>query len=147
MHWLCRFDFRSGKTLRLSFVRNGRSCSVRVQCNQGRRWVVQYGDWSDEPVASPGQRLYEARIVGVIPQRLANLINGGSKRVIEVDVGPFFPDSLLKLLASDDLSGPLNQFSQHSEGLPLNLDPETTPPKLSRGEIRLKRTKGNSYGI
>jgi hypothetical protein len=78
---------------------------------------------------------------------MANLIDGNAKGMVEVDVCAFLPDPLLKLLASDDLAGPLNQFGQDLKGCLFIFIQKPAHHTFSSREVRFKRTKSNSNGI
>lgn len=67
------------------------------------------------------QRLDVARLVGVNPQCLAQLANGGVETDIEVNKGVGWPQLLLYLFACDYPSGICNQLQQHPERLLCNL--------------------------
>jgi hypothetical protein len=86
---------------------------------------------SDEAIATPGQCFDIARIVGVVAESIAHLIDGDGERAIEVDVGVFTPDPVVELFPGDDLTGPLDQRDQDPKGLTLNPDAGACFPQLA----------------
>lgn len=78
---------------------------------------------SDESVTPPRQRLNVMRRIGLIPQRLPQLLNCGIQTVIEVDKRIRCPEPLPQLFARYQLSRLLQQNFEDLDRLPLKLQP------------------------
>ena len=63
----------------------------------------------DEPVAAARNGLHEARVVGGIAERRADLAHGVGKTTIEIDGGVFAPEARPHLVAGDEVAGVLEQ--------------------------------------
>src|SRR5208282_6191579 len=77
------------------------------------------------------QGFYKTRVVCLIAQRSAQLIDGGVQTVLEVHKCVGRPKLLAQLLARDDLARLLQQHGQNSKGLFLDLDLKPVLAELS----------------
>src|SRR6516165_3957148 len=98
----------------------------------------------EEAVAAAGQSLDEARIVGGIAQGFAQLVDGGSQAVVEVNESVRRPVLLAQLLASHHFAGVLKKNGQYVNGLVVNLDTFDLLPQFSRGEVHIERPKAQN---
>jgi hypothetical protein len=54
---------------------------------------------TDEAVAAPRQSLDEARLLGIVPQRLAQFLDGRVDAVVEIDKGASRPKPALQFFS------------------------------------------------
>jgi hypothetical protein len=60
--------------------------------------------WPDVPVAQPGQRLNEPRIVGRVVKRFAEPFDGAVYTVLEVDESILWPESFPQFFPRDNFT-------------------------------------------
>src|ERR1035438_5012277 len=80
----------------------------------------------NKPVATTVQGFNETRVLGIIPQGFAQLLDTAVEAVIEVNEGVCGPKLSPQLLPGDRLSGALQKNSQDLKGLFLQLDADAT---------------------
>ena len=95
-------------------------------------------DGGDKPVAAPVQCLDEPRIIGVIAERAPQPFDGGVQAVLEVDERSRRPQALTQLVASHDVTGPLDHHRENLEGLILKPDADAPLSQLARAQINLE---------
>ena len=95
-------------------------------------------DRSDEPIASPWQRLDESRRAGRIAQGLANPRDGVVKPVVEVYEGVGGPERGPQITARDQLTGGREQECQYLDRLALQAHLHASFPQLLRLKIQLE---------
>jgi hypothetical protein len=100
--------------------------------------VFEIFDRSNEAVTALGQRFDKAGVLGMVAQRLSQLVYGDSQAVIEVDSGVRAPQLLLEFLPADHLAWTLQERSKDLEGLALKPDPNTRAAQFSSFEVRFK---------
>jgi hypothetical protein len=76
----------------------------------------------DESIASPGDRLDEARVVGIIAERGTQALDGGVQAMFEIDVRPRGPERVPQLLARDHPATAFEEHAQDEEWLLLKAD-------------------------
>src|SRR2546423_752956 len=80
-----------------------------------RRRTVFYR--SQEAVSAPGQSLNEARVIGVVAQRFAQLVDRPVETALEIHEGVGGPEFLLDLFPGHHLAGPVQQNGQNLKRL------------------------------
>src|SRR5208337_1082143 len=63
----------------------------------------------DKPVSLAGNGLYEARLIGIVSQHLADLADGAINAVVGIQKDAFAPDTLNDLFPRDHLPSALQQ--------------------------------------
>src|ERR1700677_3961445 len=92
----------------------------------------------DETVSLPRDRLYEARLFGIILQDLPDLANRSVYAVVGVEEDILAPDPLDDVLPADDLSVTLNQDRQNLGRNAFEFDHATVATQGMGGEIQLE---------
>jgi hypothetical protein len=82
-------------------------------------------------------------VIGGVPKRIPNFIDGAGDTAFEVDVGVVAPDLLLQFLPGYNLAGPGEKGCQNTKGLPGKTDAQACFPNLSSVEVDLKSAKRN----
>src|SRR6185437_11365227 len=103
---------------------------------------VQDVDGGDEAVAALGEGLNVAWAFGGVAEGLADLVDGGAERVVEIDDRVTTPEAELEVLAGDDLSGALEERGKNFKGLRLQLNPKTGLPEFAALEVHLEKPEG-----
>src|SRR5271168_5046199 len=101
----------------------------RSRWNYGRRGGNVSG--SDPAVAAPLHGFDENRVVGGVPECVAEPVDGAADAMVEVDEYAFRPQCLAELLAAQHLVGVAQQKLQRPEGQILNLDFGAILPQLA----------------
>ena len=92
----------------------------------------------DETVSLPRDRLYEARLFGIILQDLPNLADRSVDAVVGVEEDILAPDPLNDVFPSDDLSPALNQDRQNLRRNALQFEHATGAAQGASGEIEVE---------
>ena len=98
-------------------------------------------DRRDEAIASARQRLDEARVVGRVAERLAQLLDRRVEGVVEVDEGVGRPEPFAHRLAGDDLARAFQEHRQQLKRLVLQLQSDAVPAKLTAPRDRPRRSR------
>jgi len=106
--------------------------------NLGRSEGGEKLDRSNEPIASPGQRLDKARVGGGIVQDIAELIQRRPDAVIEIGEGAVRPKGRANLLARDQFAVPLQQRNEEEVRLSLEFQADASLPKLAGVKVDLE---------
>jgi hypothetical protein len=104
------------------------------------RWR-NIGEWRNETVAAPRQRLDIARRLGRVIQNLANPGHGIIQTVIEIHEGIGWPQLRLQFLTRDDFAGTFNQDRQYLKRLPRKAQPHPVFAEFTRLRVYLKNAK------
>ena len=99
---------------------------------------IEYRDRRNKAVTALGECFNKARILGVVTQGFAQLVDRDAQAVIEIDGGIGIPKPLLERFAGQDFAGLLKQCCKQFEGLPLKPDADTGPAQLSGLQIGFK---------
>jgi hypothetical protein len=81
-----------------------------------RNWIDNL-NIREEAVAAPGNGFHKARALSGVAEGLTNLADRFVEPVVEINESVRGPELLLKLLASYELAGVLEQHRQDLEGL------------------------------
>ena len=103
-------------------------------------------DRCDEAVASAGEGLDEAGVVGGVAEGFADFVDGGAEGVVEVDGGVFAPETELEVFAGDDFAGFLEECSEDFEGLALDLDASARFPQFFCLQVGFEEAEADSCG-
>ena len=110
----------------------------------------------DRPVSSPLQRLDEARVVGLVPERPAQPVDRAVQPAVEVDEGLVGPEMLPERLASQAPPGASSRVSRIRSGCSCsrtrsppcgarrNAGPARTPNRRTRGVVLFPRPMESS---
>jgi hypothetical protein len=101
-----------------------------------------YRDRRNETIAAAGQSFDEAGILGRIAERFAELIDRGSKAVVEVDDGVAAPEALLNFFAGHQLARAIEKANQDAKGLRLQPDADAGPAQFTGFGISLEKAEG-----
>ena len=142
----------SATSRRLAIVCRQRIAAGRWRvCIRRSRLEVDNSHVCDEAVTTSGHCLDEARTLGGITQRLADLVDGFVEPVIEVDERIRGPQSAPELVAGHQLARPGQQHREHLKRLLLKPDPRTALPQLASPKIGLEdpetKTARNVTGL
>ncbi len=74
-------------------------------------------DGSDEAIAVARNRLYEARIGGIIVESLANLLGNDVQAAVEIDKDTLGPELQSHFLTGDRFTGALEEDDKRLKGL------------------------------
>src|SRR5579862_9851576 len=104
-----------------------------------RHWVLLADNVNirQESVAPPGNRFDETRLVGGIPQGIANLADRLVEAMVKIN-DRVRPKVLAHFLACDHLPGPLQQHREQAKRLLLQADAPSLLGKLATGQIRFE---------
>jgi hypothetical protein len=94
-------------------------------------------DRSKKTISLAGNGFDKARIFRIVLKRSAEFLQSGVEAAIKINVSPFGPERLPKLLAGDDLAGPLQKQSQDAEGLFLDFEAHALAGKYPLEQIDL----------
>ncbi len=97
----------------------------------------------NEAVAKAGKRLYVARRVSGVLERLANFVDGHVETMVEIDEGIVRPEFLSKLLSGDHFPSPFQQGGKQLKRLFLELRLEPVLPKLPCARVHLEDPEPN----
>ena len=95
----------------------------------------------NEPVSPPRQCFDVARVLGIVVEHLAQLLDVGIQAVFEVNDGVIRPEVFAEFLASDEFAGMFQQNRKNGDGLALELELRTVLPQLSRLPVEFKRSE------
>jgi hypothetical protein len=101
------------------------------------------GEWSDEPIAPPGERLDKSRHIGRIPERITQPANGSIQAVLEINERVRRPQSLSQFFAGNEPSRTIEKRPEKLKWLFGEVDPDASLPKLARTQIQLECAKAN----
>jgi len=104
-------------------------------------------DGGKEAVSAAGQSFDEARARCGIAQRLANFVHCGIHAVIEINESIGGPDFFAQIVAGDNLTGVLQQGSEHLKRLFLEPDASPVLAQLSGGQVDFKNTESQKPGF
>jgi hypothetical protein len=100
--------------------------------------------WSQEPVASPGHGLDEARIACGIAEGVSQAADRRIEAVIKIDESIGRPEPAAQLFASNDFSGLFKKLGEDLEGLLLQPDFQTLTPQLAGAQVKFEYAKAAS---
>jgi hypothetical protein len=97
---------------------------MRLRCGfrAANRDCIGSSDVSEEAVAAASNCFDEAGTLGRVAEGLTDLVDRLVEPVVEIHERVRGPEFLLKFLATDDLTGALEQYRQDLEGLLLKPD-------------------------
>ena len=98
-------------------------------------------DRSYESVSPMRERFDESRLVGVVPQHVAEPVDGLVETAIEVDKGVVRPELSCELLPRHQFARVLEQEQEHLQRLFLQLHPGTLATQLARARIDFENPK------
>ena len=108
------------------------------------RWpTLDNRDIGEKPVATTGNGLDKARILGRIAEGVSNLADGFVETVIEVD-DRLRPDLCAQFLPADQFSWPFQQHSQQSKGLLLQWQALAMLRQLADSRIGFENPKSQT---
>jgi hypothetical protein len=81
---------------------------------ENRTFRFGHANSRQEAIPSPGNGLYQARVVGIVPHRIAEPFDGGVKAMVEIYKGVRWPQSAAKLFSGNHLAW---MFEQHAQDL------------------------------
>ena len=129
-------------------TRAGRSGAVGAVGTEfvgtGGEFVLHGGD---EAVSAAGEGFDVTGAGSGISQGFAHLVNGSVEAVVEVDEGVGGPELLLQLFARDDVSGMIEEQSEHLEGLALQAQLDATLAQFSRAEVELEDSETRDLAV
>jgi hypothetical protein len=102
--------------------------------------------WSNPAITAALHGFNKNRVVGGIPEGVAQPVDGAADAVIEVDEDPFRPERLAKLVAAEHLVGTAQKQLQGAKGQILNLDPDPILAEFAGAQVRLEDSEAH-YGI
>jgi hypothetical protein len=114
--------------------------------DQGRGGRVPVFDMGDEAIAAAGQSLDVAGFIGRITQNVAQFSDGAVQPGVEIDKSIAGPEFLSKLLASNDVTGMLEQKRKYLERLVLKLEPDAVLVHLARTQVHVEGAKARPAG-
>jgi hypothetical protein len=125
-----------------------RECGFDGFCWSGFLWRgwFELCDWCDEAVASAGEGLDEAWVVGGVAEGFADFVDGGAEGVVEVDGGVFAPEAELEVFAGDNFAGLLQKSREDFEGLALDLDAPARFPQFFCLQVGFEEAEADSCG-
>jgi hypothetical protein len=100
-------------------------------------------DRCDEAVTAPGYGFDETRLLGIVAQRCANLVDGEVDAAIEVNEGVTIPDALVNFLTGDDLSCAFDQQKKDNNLLRPEFDHVAALAQLTIRNIKLEGAKAD----
>ena len=115
-----------------------RSCRLLASCVGLQR--------TDEPVASPWQRLDEPWTLGIVSKRGSQPFHGGVEAVFEIDEGATGPEPLPELVTRDQVAPALEHHQEDLEGLLLQSDPPRTVLQFPRAHVQLEGSETHPIG-
>jgi len=92
--------------------------------------LTDHDQRSNEAVTLARDGLYEAWLLGVIPERLPNLADGGVDAVLGVEKNVLAPDPFDDLIAGNQLTVPLHQEGEEVHGNLFELEDVVSPAQL-----------------
>ena len=95
----------------------------------------------DEAVAAAGQRLHEARGLGVVVERVADLHDAEVQAALEVDEDVLAPEVATQLLARDEPAGLPDEERQDPSRLLLEANGLAVPPELPGAQVELEAVR------
>jgi hypothetical protein len=95
-------------------------------------------DISNEPVTQPGDRLHEARLLGVVPERLADFPNSSVDAVVRIEENVLTPDSLDDLIAGNKLLVVVKQEQEDLQRNAFELQRTPSTAQLKRSQVELE---------
>jgi hypothetical protein len=93
---------------------------------------------SDQTIPIPGQCFYKPRVLGVIPQCLAQFIHGSVNAVFKINEGIGGPEFLLDLFPRHHLAGLLEERGENLERSLLELDFVAVSPHFTASKVYFK---------
>ena len=114
---------------------------TRGYLRRRRRGRLRRAHRGDEPVPPPLQRLDEARVVGLVPQRHAQPVDGAVQPAVEVDEGLVGPEPLPERLARHGRAARVEQGLQDPQRLLLQTHPQALPPELAGTPVQLENAE------
>lgn len=104
-------------------------------------------DWADKAISSPVQGLDKPGVVGIISQRLTQLLYRGVQAQVEIDERVLRPKALPQFFPSDDLIGAFQQHDQNLKRLVRELDPYAGLAQLACLQIELEKAEPDHIAI
>src|ERR1700720_921231 len=92
----------------------------------------------NESITTMWKGLDEARLVSVVPQSIAQSVDGFVEAAFEVDEGVVWPQSLCEFFPGHHFARALQQRHQHLKGLFLQLDLRALAAQLAGSRIHFK---------
>jgi hypothetical protein len=93
---------------------------------------------SDQTIAIAGQCFYKPRVLGVVPQCLAQFIHGSVNAVFKVNEGIGGPEFLLDLFPRHHFTVLLKERGENLEGSLLQLDLIAVAPQFTTSKVNLE---------
>jgi hypothetical protein len=103
--------------------------------------LTDHGYGSDETVAFPGNGLHEARLFGIVAERLPDFADSGVDTVLGVEEDILAPDFFDDLVAADQLAIALHQKGEQVHGNLFELQDTITTSQLVAAAIQLEVSK------
>jgi hypothetical protein len=121
---------------------------VGLQHNSARGWddwlgSQTVGHFPDEPVSQLWQRLDVARLLRIVSERHADLVDGEVDAALEVDKGGVTPQMTLNVAAADHLSVTIEEQQENLEGLRRQFDRSSTLEELIGGTVDLEEAESD----
>ena len=123
------------------FLRGSRQCSLGFTSASQCRFGLHLRHKS---VATPGERLDEARLGCGIAEHFAQLVHSSVQAVIEVHERIRGPQTIAQFLACDHGTCAFQQHSENREGLILEAQPASLLAKLARPQVGLVNAKAEN---
>lgn len=103
-------------------------------------------DRSNETIAAARKGFDKARLVRIIGERSADLVDGKIDTVLEIDECRFAPEIALDFITRDHRATVLGEKLKHTKGLRLQLDKAAIFPQLAGGGVKLKGAEPEPSG-
>src|SRR3984957_2455238 len=113
----------------------------RFSCNG---CVARFFERGDESIAATRNRLYEARIIGVVAESVSDLADAEIKSVFKVDEDVFAPNFRHNVFAANKMTVAGNQHGQNTCRLGCKADSSTLAPQLACDQIQLERIEAHA---
>src|SRR5580658_4476149 len=112
----------------------------QVSCNG---CVALFFKRREESIAATRNRLYEARIIGVVAERVSDLANAEIEPVLKVDEDVYAPNFRHNVIAANEMAIARNQHCQNACRLGCKADNSTPAPQFACGPIQLKHIEAH----
>ena len=136
---MCEHRECASETLAIASVSRG----MRLRCDfrAASRGHIGNSDVSEEAIAATSNSFDEAGTLGGVAEGLTDFVDRLVEPVVEIHERVRGPEFLLKFLATDDLTGVLEQHLQHLEGLLLEPDSQAALAQFASPKIHLEDPK------
>jgi hypothetical protein len=118
----------------------------------GQFWTASWScidnlNLGEEAVAATSNGFHKAGTLGGVAQGLTDFADRFVETVVEIHESVREPEFFLKLLASYDLAGVLDQHRQELEGLFLQADSQAVLPQFASPKIKLENPKTEPHAV